>query len=137
MNQKTSRAGITKAIHSDRITLYASAFNDVDFSLRVGETGHGIVYAPQAELHHYELQTFASHYEGARAAEQEGDVRRMRARWAGVCADDPFYNPNLSLLPGSDWALGCRRAPDQAASHPRYPRSPQGTPRPGCAMMGR
>ena len=84
---------------------YASAFNDIDFSLRVGETGHGIVYVPQAELHHYELQTFAGHYEGARAADKAPDVRRMRARWAGVCADDPFYNPNLSLLPGSDWRL--------------------------------
>jgi GT2 family glycosyltransferase len=84
---------------------YASAFNDIDFSLRVGETGHGIVYVPQAELHHYELQTFSGHYEGARAADKALDVRRMRTRWAAVCADDPFYNPNLSLLPGSDWRL--------------------------------
>lgn len=84
---------------------YASAFNDIDFSLRVGETGHGIVYVPQAELHHHELQTFGGHYAGARAADKAPDVRRMRARWAGVCADDPFYNPNLSLLPGSDWRL--------------------------------
>ena len=84
---------------------YASAFNDIDFSLRVGETGHGIVYAPQAELHHYELQTFAGHYEGVRAADKEADVQRMRARWGKVCADDPFYNPNLSLRPGGDWRL--------------------------------
>ena len=84
---------------------YASAFNDIDFSLRVGETGHGIVYVPQAELHHYELQTFSGHYEGARAADKAPDVRRMRARWADICADDPFYNPNLSLLPGGDWRL--------------------------------
>ena len=84
---------------------YASAFNDIDFSLRVGEAGHGIVYVPQAELHHYELQTFGGHYEGARQADKAPDVRRMRARWAAVCADDPFYNPNLSLLPGSDWRL--------------------------------
>jgi GT2 family glycosyltransferase len=84
---------------------YASAFNDVDFSLRVGETGHAIVYAPQAELHHFEMQTFTHHYEGERAASQAADVGRMRARWHGVCADDPFYSPNLSLSPGNDWNL--------------------------------
>ena len=65
----------------------------------------GIVHAAQAELHLYELQTFAGHDEGARAADREADVQRMRARWADVCADDPFCNPNLSLLPGSDWRL--------------------------------
>jgi hypothetical protein len=84
---------------------YASAFNDVDFALRAGETGHAIVYVPQAELHHYELQTFSSHYEGERAASEAPDVTRMRARWAEVCADDPFYNPNLSLYVHDDWNL--------------------------------
>ena len=81
----------------------ASAFNDVDFSLRIGETGHSVVYAPQAELHHFEIQTFTSHYEGERAASQATDVRRMRDRWESVCTDDPFYNPNLSLSPSNDW----------------------------------
>ncbi len=61
----------------------------------------GIVHAAQAELHRHELQTFAGHDEGAR----EADVQRMRARWADPCADDPFCDPNQSLLPGRDWRL--------------------------------
>lgn len=84
---------------------YASAFNDVDFSLRIGETGHSIVYAPQAELHHFEMQTFTSHYEGERAEAEAVDVARMRARWRAVCTEDPFYSPNLSLSAGNDWNL--------------------------------
>lgn len=65
----------------------------------------GIVYAPQAELHRHELQIFAGHDEGARAADREADVQRMRARWADPCANDPFCNPNLSLRPGRDRRL--------------------------------
>ncbi len=84
---------------------YASAFNDIDFSLRIGETGHSVVYVPQAELHHFEMQTFTSHYEGERIASRATDVERMRDRWGAVCQDDPFYNPNLSLSPGNDWNL--------------------------------
>ncbi|MGK7867597.1 glycosyltransferase [Falsiroseomonas sp. E2-1-a20] len=82
---------------------YPSAFNDVDFALRVGETGHGIVYAPQAELHHHELLTYGNHYSGDRAAFQAAESRRVRQRWAAVCAEDPFHSPNLSLALGHEW----------------------------------
>ena len=84
---------------------YPSAFNDVDFALRVGETGHSVVYAPQAELHHHELQTYGSHYAGGRQSFQAEEVRRMRARWAKVTAADPFHNPNLGLTLGFEWQL--------------------------------
>jgi GT2 family glycosyltransferase len=84
---------------------YPSAFNDVDFALRVGETGHSVIYAPQAELYHHELQTYGSHYAGEREAFQQAEVRRMRQRWDVVCADDPFHNPNLGLSPHCEWKL--------------------------------
>ncbi|UFN51379.1 glycosyltransferase [Roseomonas sp. OT10] len=84
---------------------YPSAFNDVDLALRVREAGYAVVYAPQAELHHHELQTYGSHYAGERAAFQAAEVARLRQRWAAVIAADPFHNPNLSLLPGSEWDL--------------------------------
>ena len=82
---------------------YPSAFNDVDFALRIGETGHSVVYAAQAELHHHELQTYGSHYAGERSAFQEAEVQRMRRRWAAVTAADPFHNPNLGLVAGREW----------------------------------
>jgi GT2 family glycosyltransferase len=84
---------------------YPSAFNDVDFALRVGETGHSIIYAPQAELHHHELQTYGSHYAGERHAFQAEEVSRMRQRWSEVCKADPFHNPNLGLTLGFEWKL--------------------------------
>lgn len=84
---------------------YPSAFNDVDFALRVRETGHEVLYVPQAELHHYESQTYGSHYAGEREAFYEEEVLRMRKRWADVCAADPFHNPNLGLNNGFEWQL--------------------------------
>jgi GT2 family glycosyltransferase len=84
---------------------YPSAFNDVDFALRIGEQGHSVVYAPQAELYHHELQTYGSHYSGERSAFQAEEAQRMRERWAGVCAADPFHSPNLGLVSGNEWKL--------------------------------
>jgi O-antigen biosynthesis protein len=84
---------------------YPSAFNDVDFALRIGETGHSVIYVPQAELYHHELQTYESHYAGKRKLFKAEEVRRMRARWTNVCAADPFHNPNLCLTPNFEWTL--------------------------------
>ncbi|WP_424139392.1 glycosyltransferase [Roseomonas chloroacetimidivorans] len=84
---------------------YPSAFNDVDFALRVGETGHSVVYAAEAELYHHELQTYGNHYAGERRAFEMLEVTRMRQRWADIIAADPFHNPNLSLAPCMEWQL--------------------------------
>lgn len=84
---------------------YPSAFNDVDLALRIGELGYAVVYAAQAELVHRELQTYGSHYAGDRQPFQGAEIQRMRHRWAGVCAADPFHNPNLGLEPGREWQL--------------------------------
>jgi GT2 family glycosyltransferase len=85
--------------------LYPSAFNDVDFALRVGKAGYSIVYAPQAELHHHELQTYGSHYAGERQLFEAEEVQRMRREWAELCFADPFHNPNLSLTYNLEWEL--------------------------------
>jgi hypothetical protein len=82
---------------------YPSAFNDIDFCLRLREAGHAVVYAPQAELTHLELQTYGSHYAGARAAHQAEETARMLRRWSAVIRNDPFHNPNLRLEPGQEW----------------------------------
>ena len=84
---------------------YPSAFNDVDLALRIREVGYSVIYAPQAELIHHELQTYGSHYAGDRQPFFTAEVARMRARWANVCAADPFHNPNLGLEPGREWRL--------------------------------
>jgi GT2 family glycosyltransferase len=90
---------------------FAVALNDVDLCLRIRATGARIVYAAGVTFMHYESLSLGRHYEGRRASLEAGEVRRLRARWAPVIADDPYYNPQASLEPGREW---------QPAFPPRY-----------------
>lgn len=83
---------------------FPSAFNDVDFCLRVRQLGYGVVLAASVELLHHETLSFGSHYKDDFAQELV-DVGRMRQRWREVCRADPFHNPNLSLVQQSEWEL--------------------------------
>ena len=74
-----------------------TAFNDVDFCIRLRGTGARIVWTPAAELVHHELLTYGSHNSPQRAAQFERDVLAMRARWEHILGNDPAYNPNLSF----------------------------------------
>ncbi|HEX8927889.1 MAG TPA: glycosyltransferase family 2 protein, partial [Actinomycetota bacterium] len=108
---------------------YPSAFNDVDLCLRLREAGYSVVFAPEALLHHHELRTYGSHYAGERAQFHGREVARIRARWAGVIAEDPFHSPNLDLATGREWepAFPPRFWPTQdASSHRPARRTPRG-----------
>ena len=90
--------------------LFPSAYNDIDFCFRAREAGHRIVYAAAAELIHFESHTYGQDhytYAGAESGQEKADRRRMIERWSGLLANDPFYNPNLSLAIGSEWDLAC------------------------------
>ena len=79
---------------------YASAFNDVDFCLRVRACGYGVVLAADAQLIHAESISFGKHYELDDQPRNIADRRRLRERFPGVFEADPFHNPNLSLRRG-------------------------------------
>jgi GT2 family glycosyltransferase len=67
------------------------AFNDVDFCLRLGERGLGVVYTPHAVLTHHESASRG-------ALHPRSEYLFMRRRWGELVArGDPFYNPNLTL----------------------------------------
>lgn len=81
-----------------------TGFNDVDFCLRVGAAGWSVVMAAPVELLHHETLSFGHHYAGATAREA-ADIRFMRDRWGAATTADPFHNPNLSVVPSSEWQL--------------------------------
>ena len=66
-----------------------TAYNDVDFCLRVREQGLRVLFTPYAELLHHEG---ASRGRGD-AAEQARAY--MRRRWGARLEIDPYYNPGL------------------------------------------
>ncbi len=72
--------------------VFAVAFNDVDFCIRLGQAGYRLLYTPHAELTHYEsVSRGLSGY--AR------DYQSFLPRWMDhLIAGDPFYNPNLGRL---------------------------------------
>jgi GT2 family glycosyltransferase len=81
----------------------AITFNDVDFCLRLREKGYLIVYAPHARLYHHESRS------RWREPPHEEEVRYMRARWGALLAQDPYYNPHLTLK-REDFGFDLRRA---------------------------
>ncbi len=73
-------------------------FNDVDFCLRIRESGKLIVWTPFAELTHYESKSRGSDEETPeKRAFFKGETRRFQTKWnAFLTAGDPYYNPNLT-----------------------------------------
>jgi GT2 family glycosyltransferase len=77
---------------------YASAFNDVDFCLKIREKGYLVVYTPYAELYHY--GSSSGNYKNAQDKRMEfkKDMEYFRRKWEDVLVKgDPYYNPNLTL----------------------------------------
>ncbi|HUJ77174.1 MAG TPA: glycosyltransferase, partial [bacterium] len=77
------------------------AFNDVDFCLRILRAGYRNVWTPYAELLHYESATRGADITPEQRAVFQKEVRYMQDTWGDLLANDPAYNPNLSLQ--SEW----------------------------------
>ena len=74
------------------------AFNDVDFCLKIRETGKLIVYTPYVEFLHNETKSRG--YEDTVEKQQrfKGEIDRFYSKWQGFLdKGDPYYNINLRL----------------------------------------
>ena len=74
------------------------AFNDVDFCLRVKETGVRNVYCAEAELYHHESVSRGLDHAPAKAARFNRELEYLKAQWGKYIEHDPAYSPNLTLL---------------------------------------
>ncbi len=73
-------------------TSFATAFNDIDFCMRLREAGSLVVYCPLAEFVHYESRSRGF----VHPLEQD---RRFFERWPSIVREgDPYFNPNLSRM---------------------------------------
>jgi O-antigen biosynthesis protein len=71
------------------------AYNDIDFCLKLRERGLRVVFAPLAELYHFEGKSRGRDRRGQSRFERE--IGFMRQRWGPLLDRDPFYSPKLSL----------------------------------------
>ena len=77
----------------------AVAYNDVDFCLRLRARGLRNVWTPFAELYHFEGLSRGK--DDARAPVRPGfvvEAQLLKDRWRDLLNEDPYFNPNLSLL---------------------------------------
>jgi hypothetical protein len=94
----------------------AVAFNDVDFCLRVRAAGHRNLWTPFAEFYHHESASRGLDESPEKRARFLSEVEYMQRAWGPLLAQDPAYNPNLSVdLDGFKLARPPRRPPEPPA----------------------
>lgn len=81
---------------------FGVSFNDVDFCLRVVTAGHRIVWTPLAVMLHEGSASQRAAVDGLTFEQKISRYATEKAslyqRWPQVIANDPAYNPNLSLI---------------------------------------
>lgn len=78
---------------------FAVALNDMDFCLRLRETGQLIVLDPGVQLYHYESVSRGSEESPEKRERFKGEIRLFRERWKDILEKgDPYYSPNLTVL---------------------------------------
>lgn len=74
------------------------AFNDIDYCLKVRETGKLVVYNPYAELYHYESKSRGLEDTPEKVERFNCEAAVFSERWMKILKlGDPYYNPNLTL----------------------------------------
>jgi GT2 family glycosyltransferase len=89
------------------------AFNDVDFCLKVRETGRRNLWTPQATLIHHESVSRGYEVTKEKYDRFQAEARVMARRWGDKLLADPFYSPNLSVS-REDGSLRDATAPSAA-----------------------
>lgn len=86
-------------------THLGTAYNDVDFCLKLNMEGYRNVFVPYADLYHHESASRGSDASGERAARLAREAAWMRHRWGNLLYRDPAHNPNLEVDGGKFFAL--------------------------------
>lgn len=76
----------------------AVAFNDIDFCMKVRETGKLVVYNPYSVLYHYESKSRGLEDTPEKVARFNREIGIFSRKWPDILKHgDPYYNPNLTL----------------------------------------
>lgn len=80
------------------------AYNDIDFCMRVGQTGLAVVWTPFATLKHHESASRGKDSSPEQTHRFLQEQALMLERYRDQIFCDPYYNPNLTLT-AEDFAL--------------------------------
>ncbi|MFP3153689.1 glycosyltransferase [Lachnospiraceae bacterium ZAX-1] len=76
----------------------AVAFNDIDYCLKVRESGKLVVYNPYAQLYHYESKSRGLEDTPEKLERFYDEMNFFMKKWAKILEEgDPYYNRNLTL----------------------------------------
>lgn len=76
----------------------STAFNDVDFCLKVRAAGYLNLWTPDAVLIHHESKTRGYEWTRAKRARLAREEDIMRRRWGRALLEDPYYSRHLTRL---------------------------------------
>ena len=77
---------------------FAVAFNDIDFCLKIRNTGKLIVYHPFVELWHYESKSRGDDNAPEKLERFQKEINLFLETWKDkLSTGDEYYNKNLSL----------------------------------------
>ena len=71
--------------------LYPLNYNDIDFCMKMRQSGRRVVVTPYAELFHFESSSRSG-------VVQWQELELLRTQWKGRIERDPYYNPNFDPL---------------------------------------
>ena len=102
MNAVTAACIMTKKSIYEEIGFmnegFAVAFNDIDFCLKIRNTGKLIVYNPTVEFVHFESKTRGNDMDPDKIERFQGEINLFLNIWKDKLAQgDEYYNKNLSL----------------------------------------
>lgn len=75
---------------------FGVAFNDVDYCLKLRQSGKRIVFTPHVRLVHAESASRGRDHVPEKKFRFERELEMLRARWGDFLLHDPSYNPQLS-----------------------------------------
>ena len=84
-----------KGLNEEQLTV---AFNDVDFCLKIRSLNKEIIYVNDVKMYHYESKSRGYEDTPEKVARFKIEEKYMKDTWSDVLKNDPFYNPNLSLI---------------------------------------
>ena len=74
----------------------AQAYNDIDFCLRLKQSGYNIIWTPFAEIYHHESASIDFPHSTSRKEIFREEMNLLLRQWGDRLREDPFYSPNYS-----------------------------------------